>query len=216
MRAPLRPSPRGVWRFLKARLHDVRETAGDRRLGIDTYSRPVVDAPGLDVARVHYEALFYPCIRLIATKLDLGPQDVLCDAGCGKGRVLCFFSREPIKACVGLEYQPDLAADAERNLSQVRGRRAPATVIVGDAADYDYSQVTALVMYNPFGADTLRAVLAKLVRSLEGNPRRIQIAYANPAHADVVGEFPAFVERDRFHPAYVRGRMGVIIFSNAR
>lgn len=199
-----------AWRYFRGRLrYDATEVWRDGRLGIATYVPPSVGPISADETRVHYEALNYAAIGLIEDRLGLGADDVLCDAGCGQGRILCVFARRPLKACVGLEYDPDLAEGARRNIARLRGRRSPATVVTGDAADYDYSQVTALVMYNPFGADTLRAVLERLSRSLATHPRRVQIVYANPVHRAVLDEFPVFIERETFSAPYLAGQMPV-------
>jgi predicted RNA methylase len=193
--------------------YGAKEAYQDSRLGIPTYVRPSTALNFPAGSRHAYEALNYVCIRLIRDRLSLGAEDVLCDAGSGRGRILCVFARHPIKACIGLEYDPVLADAARDNIARLLGRRSPVTVVTGDAADYDYSQVTALVMYNPFGADTLRSVLKGLSSSLVANPRHIQIVYANPIHEAEFDEFPAFIERERCLAPYVADRMSIIFWS---
>jgi hypothetical protein len=213
----LRPAWRAIFRPIWRRLGELRyaakEAHQDLRLGISTYVRPPTAPICLTDERLRYEALNYRAIRLISDRLALGADDVLCDAGCGMGRIICFFASSPLKACVGVEYDPALADAARRNIARLRGRRSPATVVTGDAACHDYGQVTALFMYNPFGMQTLRAVLGSLSSSLDTNPRRIQIAYANPVHQAVFDEFPAFVERERFPAPYLLAPMDVTIWS---
>ena len=204
---------RPVWRRVGEQWYAAKEARQDSRFGVSTYVRPSTAPVPVTEARVRYEALNYEAIRLISDRLALGADDVLCDAGCGMGRIICFFASSPLKACVGLEYDPALADAARRNIARLRDRRSPATVVTGDAAGYDYGQVTALVMYNPFGAETLRSVLSSLSSSLIAHPRRIQIAYANPVHQTVFEAFPAFVERERFLAPYLRAPMNVTVWS---
>lgn len=220
LKAAARNLLRPAWRALRKLRYEAleayygaREAYQDSRLGIPTYVPPSTALKSPAGPRHAYEALNYGCIRLIDDRLSLGAKDILCDAGCGRGRILCFFATRPLKACIGLEYDPVLADAARDNIARLRGRRSPATVVTGDAAGYDYSEVTALVMYNPFGADTLRSVLQGLSRSLAANPRRIQVAYANPIHQAVFDEFPAFIERERLLAPYVADKMSVAFWS---
>jgi hypothetical protein len=58
--------------------------------------------------------------------------------------------------------------------------------VTGDAADYPFADETLVYLFNPFGPQTLRAVLANLRRSLETKPRRLRLCYYHPKHRDVL------------------------------
>ena len=47
-------------------------------------------------------------------------KDAIIDIGCGKGRMLYFFSQFPFKYVDGLEYSRELVAAAEGNIAIMR------------------------------------------------------------------------------------------------
>lgn len=130
---------------------------------------------------VDYGALWHYMrpVRLLSS-------DVAFDIGCGMGRVLCMFSRLPIKKCIGVEYNEGLANIARRNAVTLRARRAPIEVRVGDAADADYSEGTVFWLWNPFGERTLQCVMDRIEQSIRISPRPVQIVYIRPQHEDVL------------------------------
>lgn len=109
-------------------------------------------------------------------------QDVIYDIGAGKGRILCVFSRRKLKKCVGIELMEEYCEIARSNAQRVRGRRSPIEIRCEDAAIADMSDGTVYFLFNPFGFDTMRDVLANIEKSLGKNPRPIRIVYYNAAH----------------------------------
>ena len=82
---------------------------------------------------------------------------------------------------------------------------ADITVVGGDVVDYEFPAVPAVVfLFNPFGADTLRATVANLERSLKQTPRQMFVAYFNAVHRDVLDDSPALrlVARTRHGAVY--------------
>jgi SAM-dependent methyltransferase len=129
---------------------------------------------------------YYLRLRALRDALELTPQDALVDLGCGCGRALSVFARRPLRYCRGVEFELGAATVARANARRLRGRRAAIDIITGDAAEYPFSDETLVYLFNPFGADTLRAVLANLRRSLELKPRRLRLCYYNPKHGDLL------------------------------
>lgn len=126
--------------------------------------------------------LSYRSVHAVLQFLELGPDDVFVDVGCGKGRVVCCAARRPLRRVVGIENNPEAARAARTNAARLRGRRAPVTILEADARTVDYGEATALYLFNPFGAEVLRAVLARLAASLAAEPRALRIAYSYPRH----------------------------------
>ncbi|MBL8328206.1 MAG: class I SAM-dependent methyltransferase [Rubrivivax sp.] len=153
----------------------------EARLGIST--RGVVDVQAGDA--YHYSTMAYGTVRRILDALQLGPQDVFADIGCGKGRVLCCAARLPVQRVVGVDLAPEFVEQARENARRLRGRRAPVEVHQASAQAFDYRGVTACLMFNPFGPQTLDAVLSSLHRAREPGARPLRIAYANPVHEEV-------------------------------
>lgn len=182
----LRRTP-GVKRSVVA-LRALRTAAIERHLGINTGSAYGLDSVPLTSFgdALQYVPADYGALWRYMRPLRLSSSDVVFDIGCGMGRVLCTFARRPIKKCIGVEYDAELAAVAKRNAATLRRRRAPIEVRVGDAAEADYTEGTIFWMFNPFGEKTLQCVMQRIEHSLFICPRHIQIVYIRPVHEHVL------------------------------
>jgi precorrin-6B methylase 2 len=165
-------------------------TANDLYLGIDTG----YVAGGNDLRQpqakhgdgTEYQAVDYWNIRKAIRILALGPRDVFYDLGCGKGRIVCSAARFRLRRVVGIELSRTLCDRADRNARRLRGRKSPIEILCQDAATADLSDGTVYFMFNPFGNDTLRDVLANIANSIKVNPRPIVITYFNPKGAELL------------------------------
>lgn len=128
----------------------------------------------------HYGYLAYHTYFSIFDRLQLTPADVVVDLGCGKGRVVCIAARYEIKSAVGVEIDPPLCAAAQANGQRLRLRRAPVGFACQSAVDFNYDEASVVVMFHPFGADTMRAVLDRWAESLARRPRKFRVVYGNP------------------------------------
>ena len=153
-------------------------------MGIATAGTAEVHEPDA----VHYATINYMAIWPILRHLQLGPADVFVDLGCGKGRVVCCASCFSVKAALGIEADARLSPIEAANAARVRGRRATVRIVNATVQDFEYTTETAFYLFNPFGATTLRKVLAKVELSLRTHPRLIRIAYVFPAHAALLAE----------------------------
>jgi hypothetical protein len=185
------------------------ELACDRAFGISTQASHRTTSLDPEAASTPYEPFGYPALRILRTRLKLGEDDVICDLGCGKGRVVCFFAAESIRQSIGVELAPDLADQADLNARKLIGRKAHVAIHSADAAGVSYEDVSVVFMYNPFGAATTRQVLG----TLQGRAG-LRIAYANPVHENVFAEFPNLQPIDRFEVPYDLGKMTVAIYQH--
>ncbi len=133
-----------------------------------------------------YASPDYWYIRAIANRLKLAREDVFYDIGCGMGRILCVVARRRIRKCVGIELLEPLCEKARRNALRLRGRKAPIEIICADAATADLSEGTIYFLFNPFGKDTLRVLLANLQTSISRDPRKVTLVYYNSVHESVL------------------------------
>ncbi len=115
-------------------------------------------------------------------------EDVVFDIGSGLGRALHAFSRLGVGRCIGIELRADLARIARENARRLRKRRCPIETRTADAAPADYRGGTIYLFFNPFGAATLEATLARIAETLEEDPRPIRVAYFTPRHENVLHE----------------------------
>jgi SAM-dependent methyltransferase len=118
------------------------------------------------------------------------------DLGCGKGRVLILAVQCGFQQVTGVDYSRGLCESAEQNLQAFRSRSKRAfraKVLTMDAADYAFTKDdTVVYLFNPFDAVVLAAVLARLQRSLERNPRTVWILYHNPVWRTAIDSTSAF------------------------
>ena len=154
----------------------------EKRLGLDTGGWVPV---ALDDGML-YEATPYLVLHDILRHLDLGPEDVFVDLGCGKGRVTCAAARSGSGKVVGVEQDEGFLQVAQANLDALSDTRADVHLHHGLAQDFDFDQTTVVFLFNPFGARTLEGVLQLLHESVERNPRPLRIVYVNPVHEKVL------------------------------
>ena len=142
---------------------------------------------------------------------DANGGRVFVDFGCGKGRAILLAATYPFKRIVGVEFSPQLAETARRNLLTYRN---PGQVcrdiemVLCDAVDFPIpDDPLVLFFYNPFGAEVMERVVGNVRRSLEGHPRPLTVIYYNPAHERFWASFPSLRKTvsARFHCIYSNG-----------
>ena len=171
----------GFWRGLTA-------TVEDRWRGIatETVIVPRGVTSGDDVHL--YLPLAYGQARMVLRTLHPTSTDVIMDVGCGLGRVVAMAARHNARHVVGVECDPDIAESARANMRRLPDGSSPTTILTGDAADVDFSTVTIVVLFNPFGPTTMQTMLECLRQSIEAQPRLVRIAYVNPTADSVLRE----------------------------
>jgi predicted RNA methylase len=174
---------------LRLIVRNVYNRAFDRWLRITTMEQVAAEKyPVQAAARLlftnpnKYAPIDYLLLWASLYYLGLRADDVFFDVGCGAGRSLCFAARYPIRRCVGIEYDDQLAEIARLNVASMRGRKAETEIRVVDAAQADYSNGTVFFFYNPFGEQTMSAVIDALEASIRLQPRSIRIIYALPEY----------------------------------
>lgn len=159
-------------------LNRIDDARWEKRLQVKTSSRRAVT-----FADAHrYEAVPYFVNFKILDRLELGSSDVIVDLGSGEGRMLFAAAQQALRGVVGVEIDPDLHATAEANVRSLRGARTPIRLHCQSATEFDFTGITAICFFNPFGGDTMKEVLSRLRQSLDATPRRIKIAYINPVY----------------------------------
>jgi SAM-dependent methyltransferase len=174
----------------------------ERRLNIQTRGEQAVD----HADSVPYSTFAYATIFQVLDRLQLSPEDVLADVGCGKGRVTCAAALRTLRKVIGIDVDANLCDHARGNAQRMRGRRSPVEIACLPAQEFDYRECTALLLFNPFNFGTLRAVLDAVVHSQQINPRAVRLAYVNPRCEDVLREMPTFRQYDHW-PLRPRSRL---------
>jgi hypothetical protein len=113
--------------------------------------------------------------------LAITPDDVLVDVGCGKGRVINFWLHRGCRnRIIGIDLREDVARRTAARLS----RFPNVSILAGDAIDCVPRDGTFFYLYNPFGADTLKAFIERL-GATNVAPARVRILYLNALHQQV-------------------------------
>jgi len=171
----------------------------DRRLGIETSDERTARDSVIERS-VHHDGLRYMTTpsRQFRKAVDaLGIEDLssytLVDYGSGKGMMLLLAARLGFGSAVGVELDDDLVDIAKENVRAYTAETPELArsirVVQMDAALFELPPGPVVVfMYNPFGAATLRAVLARIEDSLHRDPRPLSLIYYNPVHKTVLDE----------------------------
>ncbi len=128
------------------------------------------------------------------------------DMGSGKGRMLFVASEYPFRKVMGVEFSGDLHEEAKVNIGTYKhGRQLCGDIesVHADAATFEFpDEKLVIYMFNPFGPEVMRAMLANLERSLERSPRHVVVVMLWPERADVVAGMPwmkRYRETRRYH-----------------
>jgi SAM-dependent methyltransferase len=174
---------------------DYKELQFDLRWGVNTRRLPVDASSSLDAAEpenLPYEAIspdaFEETMRSIA---NFPLPKLFFDMGCGKGRVLLLASQYGFKHIVGIEIDPRLKREAERNIDRSKLRKnekVKIEVVQGNAKDYLFPDEDAVIFfYNPFKESTMAETL-KNIRRTAHQGRKRYIIYQNAVHESLLSD----------------------------
>jgi SAM-dependent methyltransferase len=156
----------------------------ERALRVDTGGIVEIEELGLEeFEREGYQGSGWIDLRRMLRPGEVKSTDVFVDLGSGKGRVVMLAARYPFARVIGVELSEQLNEIARRNLARARGRRRckRVEVVTADVLDYEIpADATVVYMYNPFRGATFDAVVAKLIDSVDRNPRTVRLIYLNP------------------------------------
>ena len=173
-----------------------REREFDARHGIDTagflHLRTLEIRSANRDFGVRYEASNPGWFRDLIGSLPIDyPDFIFVDFGAGKGRALALASEFAFRRIVGVEFSPELADVARRNVASFRSERQQCRefeVVCTDAVEFELPRDPAvLYFYNPFGEPVLGRVLANVQRSFEAAPRPLYLVVTGDAPLDSFG-----------------------------
>jgi len=136
-----------------------------------------------------YEPSPYSAIRTILNKLNLTPSDTFVDIGCGLARpVLYAASKYPLAKAVEVDLSEELILKARQNTKNLKNALCHIEFHHQPAQQFNFDEVTAIYLYNPFGEKPMNEMLEALHQSLINNPRELRIAYGNPYQRHVFAD----------------------------
>ena len=139
------------------------------------------DESGADEYHHPYEPTPYSVLERLADSGLIGKDDVILDYGCGKGRVGFFLSYRAKANTIGIEYDARICQSALENRKATISRIKPDFVLTR-AEDYDVpAEVNRCYFFNPFSAEILHKVMARIIESWYEHPRDIFLFFYYPA-----------------------------------
>ncbi|MGA2838340.1 MAG: methyltransferase domain-containing protein [Acidimicrobiales bacterium] len=181
----------------------VRDLVIDERYGGrcgGTYASRWNDKGYRGTSSAHY----YYLKKLFADhNISIGPDDVLVDVGCGKGRVLNFWLHKGLRnRMVGIEIDERWAGYTAKRLAGF----ANVEVLCGDAFELMPRDGTVFFIFNPFTRETTER-FKSLLENLRGPGEDITLVYYMCNYDDLFESDPrwdvARVTDNTFHPSIV-------------
>ena len=183
---PGTPSKRSLKKRILRTIHNTRCKTWDLVHGVDTCGFIPLTTFQFEsqnkTAGLEYQSHHPRIIRdaLRAAALDF-ERFTFVDYGCGKGRALLVASEFPFRRIIGLEFVPELAEIARRNIKTYRGLNQQCReieVITGDATDYPLPpEPELLYFYSPFSTPVMNKVFEAIETSLERDPRELVVLF---------------------------------------
>ncbi len=153
-----------------------QEKTWDQRLQIQTMGR---DDQNADEYRYPYEPTPYCVLERLADGGLVRAGDTMLDYGCGKGRVGFFLAHQTGATAIGIDYDPRMYASA---LENQKTALAQAKFLLTRAEEYEVpEQVNRCYFFNPFSAELLHKVMARILDSYYEAPREIYLFFYYPS-----------------------------------
>jgi Methyltransferase domain len=141
---------------------------------------PAPFGPGQDgevrSGRTGYGATPVATLRPALSALELGRGDTFYDLGSGLGLPTLIAALSSEAACRGVEYHRHYVERAEENARQLG--LSGVRFHCGDASTFDWTDGNKFYMFDPFPADVLERVAARLLEVARERPIRVA-CYAN-------------------------------------
>ena len=175
-----------------------QEINGEKKYGINTTGADELyklEKLGIDISHATiYMPVSYALLEEIFKQLNpskpLNPKPLnhFLDIGCGKGRVLCVAAHQGFKKVTGIDFAKALCDTAKENLDLTK-QKIPVLeykIINNDAFYFEIpDDVDCIFFFNPFDEIIMSGVVNNILKSLQNNPRKINIIYVNPLHKDL-------------------------------
>lgn len=190
-------------------LQEVPDREWDEKLGIITAG---AGADSKDAVNFRYEPTPYAVLERLAVSGLVGPDSLLVDYGCGRGRCPLFLHAKTGCRAIGIDHNPVLVGEAKANLARMkavgtgteristlpyhsghaperkeaeREEKQKVTFRRMRAQDYRVTEENSFYFFNPFSEVILQAVLQEIIASWYENPRQMYLFFYYPKDEDV-------------------------------
>lgn len=125
----------------------------------------------------------------------------LLDIGCGDGKVLNFAMLHSFRRVIGIDLDVLAVKNAMLNcdIMNKNGFKTPYNVYYSDALEYTIPAGTNVIfLFNPFGKQTMQAVLNNIIRYGSVDKTELYIIYVVPVHRDLFDDHKQFCKTYQF------------------
>lgn len=135
------------------------------------HTRPDRDAP-LQAEQMGYMSTPLSVLREVFERVELGPDDVVADLGCGMGAVLQAAAH--MKGCkgFGVEFDPAMSKAAQAALENT-GLSDRVEIRTGDAGEADLTGASVVYLFNPFNGETLERSVDRILEAAKTRPIKV-------------------------------------------
>lgn len=153
-----------------------QENSWDLFLQIRTCGR---DDTNADQYHHPYEPTPYAVLERLAGSGLISKDDTVLDYGCGKGRVGFFLSHKTKAKTIGIEYDDRIFEYAQNNRKTAK---STADFVMTRAEEYTVPpEVNRCYFFNPFSAEILHKVIARILESWYEHPREMFLFFYYPS-----------------------------------
>jgi len=154
------------------------ESTWDKFLKISTTGR---DDTNSDAYRYPYEPTPYAVLERLAGSGLFGQNDVVLDYGCGKGRVGFFLPHQTKARTIGIEYDDRIYRSALENQKSAVSKTKTSFVLTKAEEYEEPADVNRCYFFNPFSAEILHKVMARIMESYYVHPREVFLFFYYPS-----------------------------------
>jgi len=150
-----------------------REAQIDRKFGGSLEGR--ITHPKADQGYEDMENSPYPALKKVFSAIEIRPDDVIVDVGCGKGRVINWILHSGLQnRVIGLEMLEEIAEGTRQRLKKFSHIEIKSV----DILQHFPHEGSIFFMYNPFGEELMQ----KFVDQLDSKNDRPVVLYFNCLH----------------------------------
>lgn len=166
-----------------------QEIRGEKKYGINTTGADELKnlkKKGIDISHATlYMPVSYQLLEETLQQINSDNKKHFFDIGCGKGRAMCVAAHFGFNKISGVDFSKEFCDVAISNLT-ITKQNLPIinySVIEADAAVTNIpDDVDCIFLFNPFDEEIMKKVLQQIKASINDNPRKLSVIYANPLY----------------------------------
>lgn len=173
-----------------------KEIRGEKKYGIQTTGADELaslEKKGIDIEHATiYMPVSYDVLEDVFAAVDIRQFQHLLDIGSGKGRALCVAAHAGVGNVTGIDISKEFCDLSKINLQHTATLfpNLRYNIINNDAFYFEIPvDVDGIFLFNPFDEVIMSAVLENIEESLDLNPRKMTIIYANPMEKHLFAEY---------------------------